>query len=147
MKKGFIFSMDAFLAVILFVLVVFLIYTFSISLSGLNQQYFFSDDVLTALDKNKISELNLANYPNIDQLVKGGKIRDLDVTLVEQIVTFQLENDETSARLITEDIINKIKSQDIETAVYIASPQPLYGQDPINIDNILARTKLAVGKK
>jgi hypothetical protein len=142
MKKAFIFSMDAFLAIVLFVLIIFLIYTFSISLSGLNQQYFFSDDILTALSEVKISELDPNNYKEIDAL----KIKDPDATIVEQIVTFQ-QNAKMSAYGVTviNDIISKI-NKNMNTAIYI-SDSLIYGTDPRDIVNIITRTRLAVGKK
>jgi hypothetical protein len=142
MKKAFIFSMDAFLAIVLFVLIIFLIYTFSISLSGLNQQYFFSDDILTALSEVKISELDPNNYKEIDAL----KIKDPDATIVEQIVTFQ-QNAKMSSYGVTviNDIISKI-NKNMNTAIYI-SDSLIYGTDPRDIVNIITRTRLAVGKK
>jgi hypothetical protein len=142
MKKAFIFSMDAFLAIVLFVLIIFLIYTFSISLSGLNQQYFFSDDILTVLSEVKISELDPNNYKEIDAL----KIKDPDATIVEQIVTFQ-QNAKMSSYGVTviNDIISKI-NKNMNTAIYI-SDSLIYGTDPRDIVNIITRTRLAVGKK
>ena len=145
MKRAFIFSMDAFLAIVLFVLVIFLIYTFSISLSGLNQQYFFSDDLLTTLSEIKINELDLNSYPRINQLIIDGKIKDTDIKLVEQMVILESRGDHTSASMITEDIINKI-NQNMNAAVYVGDIK-LYGNDPGNVTNIITRARLAVGRR
>ena len=145
MKRAFIFSMDAFLAIILFVLVIFLIYTFSISLSGLNQQYFFSDVLLTTLSEIKINELDLNSYPRINQLIIDGKIKDTDIKLVEQMVILESRGDHASASMITEDIINKI-NQNMNAAVYVGDIK-LYGNDPGNVTNIITRARLAVGRR
>ena len=141
MKKGFIFSTDAFLAIILFVLIIFLVYTFSISLSGLNQQYFFSDDLLTVLSNVKISELDLNNYDKINGLA----IEDKDVTLAEQIVTFYQKGDTNGINNIVSDVLGKL-NKDVKSAIYIGETS-VYGSTPSDIDNIISRIRLAVGKK
>ena len=146
MKKGFIFSMDAFLAIILFVFVIFMIYIFSLSMPELNQQYFFSEDFLTVLSEVRINEINLDNYPKINNLIINKKINDTDVFLAEQVVTFQLNNDQESANLIVEDLLSKLESENLKTAVYIGE-NTIYGNDPEDVNNILSRTRLAIGKK
>ena len=146
MKKGFIFSMDAFLAIILFVFVIFMIYIFSLSMPELNQQYFFSEDFLTVLSEVRINEINLDNYPKINNLIINKKINDTDVFLAEQVVTFQLNNDKESANLIIEGLLSKLESENLKTAVYIGE-NTIYGNDPEDVNNILSRTRLAIGKK
>ena len=150
MKKGFIFSMDAFLAIIIFTFVIFFIYAFSISFPGLNQQYFFSEDLLNTIAEVKIDELNLASYPEINKLILDKKINNTDVALVEQIVTFRLNNDKESAEIIINDILNdKILSttnEKLKTSISISDIK-IYGQNPLNVDNLLTRTRLAIGKK
>lgn len=144
MKKGFIFSTDAFLAIVLFVLIIFLVYTFSVSLSGLNQQYFFSDDLLTVLSTVKINELDLEKYDKINSLIPD-KIKDTDVTLAEQIVTFYQDNDKDSNEKIISDVLDKL-NKDIKSAIYIEQTS-VYGNAPSDIDNIISRLRLAVGKR
>ena len=146
MKKGFIFSMDAFLAIVLFVLVVFLIYVFSASYPGLGQQYFFSEDLLITMSGVKINELNLADYTKINQLKSSGKIEDDNILIVDQIVIFQQRGDNQAAKDIIEDIINKINTQNFNTAFFIGSEQ-VYGNDPTYAQNLLTRTRLVIGEK
>ena len=134
MKKGFIFSLDSFFAIILFTLVIFLIYVFSINSFGLNQQYFFSEDLLTTLSNVKISELDLSNYP------------DTEATIVEQIVNFQLNDDQESSNLFIDDIFIKVADESLKTAIFIGNVK-IYGADPENVKNLLSRTRLAIGKK
>lgn len=148
MKKGFIFSTDAFFAIILFILVVFLIYSSSVSYPGLSQQYFFSDDLLISISEVKISELNPANYNKINDMIANGKIEDVNIPVIEQIIIFQQNGDTQSAMDLTNDIISKITSQSLKTAVYVGDNPPIYGQDPsADVNNILTRTRLAIGKQ
>ncbi len=112
----------------------------------LNQQYFFSEDLLTALSEVRINDLKLSNYPKINNLIANKKINDTDVTLAEQIATFQLNNDQASANLVIEDILSKIESENLKTAVYIGE-NTVYGNDPENVNNILSRARLAIGKR
>jgi|SRR3989344_3320645 len=148
MKRGFIFSLDAFFAIILFALVIFLIYIFSINSSGLNQQYFFSEDLLTVFSETKISELDLIQYPEINLLKQNSKITDLDITLLEQIVVFQsMEHpDVESSDKLIRDLIDKIKNEGLKTTISIGD-QDFYDLPPEDVANLLARTRLGVGKK
>ncbi|AJF62233.1 MAG: hypothetical protein QT11_C0001G0075 [archaeon GW2011_AR20] len=146
MKKGFIFSLDSFFAIILFTLVIFLIYVFSINSFGLNQQYFFSEDLLTTLSNVKISELDLSNYPDINSMVSSGKINYTEATIVEQIVNFQLNDDQESSNLFIDDIFIKVADESLKTAIFIGNVK-IYGADPENVKNLLSRTRLAIGKK
>ena len=71
MKKGFIFSFDSFLALIIFTLFTLLIYLFFVFSSPTTQQYYFSEDMLNVLQNVKISELQ-SSYPQINQMVLLG---------------------------------------------------------------------------
>lgn len=160
MKKGFIFSMDAFLAIILFIFIIFLIYIFSISFFGLNQQYFFSEDLLTTLSETKINELDQSYYPHINSLISSTRINNTDVNIIEQIVTFQLNDDpndlnnKDNTMKMIDDVVNKIISGNLRTSidiggipVYCFDPQNENCPDPQNVNNLLARTRLSVGKR
>jgi len=148
MKKGFIFSLDAFFAIILFALVVFLIYVFSINSFGLNQQYFFSEDLLTVFSETKISKLDLSQYPEINSLRQNGKINELDITILEQIVTFQSMEppDVESSDKLIKDLADKIKNEGLRTTISIGE-QDFYDLPPEDVANLLTRTRLAVGKR
>ena len=156
MKRGFIFSIDAFLAILLFVFVIILIYSFSISFFSLNQQYFFSEDILTTLSETKLNELDLSYYPQISNLISQGKINNTDVKIVEQIIFFQLNDDpadpqnkDNTLELI-DDLIVNVKNQNINIGVFsgalnIYSTNPSINPDDIN--NLIARTRIEVGNR
>ena len=156
MKRGFIFSIDAFLAILLFVFVIILIYSFSISFFSLNQQYFFSEDILTTLSETKLNELDLSYYPQISNLISRGKINNTDVKIVEQIIFFQLNDDpadpqnkDNTLELI-DDLIVNVKNQNINIGVFsgalnIYSTNPSINPDDIN--NLIARTRIEVGNR
>ena len=156
MKKGFIFSIDAFLAILLFVFVVALIYSFSVAFFSLNQQYFYSEDILTTFSEIRLNELDLNYYPQISNLINEGKINNTDVKVVEQIIAFQLnddpgdpENVDNTLELIS-DIMNNVVNQNINIGIF-AGDLNIYNTnpsvDPNDINNLIARTRIEVGKK
>ena len=154
MKRAFIFSLDAFLAIILFIFIIFLIYTSSISFFGLNQQYFFTDDLLNTLSNVKINELDLGNYPQISAQVFDKKINNTDTVLIEQIVTFKLNDDpldgsnKDNAKMFVDSIIIKIRDEKLKSAISIGDALPFYGDElDANVNNILARSRLVIAKK
>src|SRR3989344_5185908 len=95
MKKGFIFSFDSFLALIIYTLFTVLIYFFFVFSSPTTQQYYFSEDLLNVMDNVKVSEIS--SYPEVQVMINDGRIKDQSLTIIEQILTFQLERDTTSA--------------------------------------------------
>lgn len=121
-KKGFFFSMDAFLALMLFVLIVALIYSFFINMGTLRQQYYFSEDLFNVMNGVEIGELDESYYTII------GSLDDLDqnMTIMEQIATYRINNSltaQTNFELLMQDIITDLRGQygtsvDIEDWTY-----------------------------
>jgi hypothetical protein len=140
MKKGFIFSMDAFLAIVLFVFVLFLIYIFSLQSTNINQEYLLSNDILTLFSNLKIGELNMTNYTNVNKLISKGIINDTNVTISQQIIVFQLNGDQVNLNIFIGDIINKTINNNLKIAVYLNETK-IYGDNP-NKENILSRRRL-----
>ncbi len=110
MKKGFFFSLDSILALILFGVVLSGIYSFFLVTHSIDQQFYFSEDVLNRFSSIKVSELDLTKYPEIQRMVSEETIKDLDNTLIEQIVVFRENEGESSpsAQLFVEDITKNL---------------------------------------
>jgi len=144
MKKGFIFSMDAFLAIILFVFVLFLIYSFSVQNTNINQEYLISNDLLNIFSEVRISELNMTNYTNINSLISKGIINETNITISQQIIRFNLSNDQLNLKIFIDDIINKTNLENLKMALYLGDIK-VYGDNP-NKESILSRRKIVVGK-
>lgn len=141
MKKGFFFSMDAFFAILLFTLVITLIYLFFIAFSSLQQQYVFADDLLTLLDRTKISELDLTKYPGIASL----NIKDKDVTIIEQVVTYYNQSNFYAINMTLDDLTLSLKgnykfSLDIGGAL-------AYGNQSSGVSNLVARSRVSIVKR
>lgn len=106
MKTGFFFSLDSIVALILFGIILAGIYSFFLATHSIDQQFYFSEDILNRFSSIKISELDLTKYPEIQRMVGDGSITNLENTLVEQIVIFrEIERENSpSANLFVEDI-------------------------------------------
>lgn len=74
-KKGVIFSLDAFMAVGIFLIAAVAIYVFVLSSGNLKQQYYISNDILNILQDIKVYELSPGKYPEIaSALVNNGSV-------------------------------------------------------------------------
>src|SRR3989344_5969995 len=88
MKKGFFFSIDSILALMLFGIVLTGIYSFFLTTHSIDQQF------------------DLTKYPEVQRMISDGTIKNTENTLLEQIVIFR-ENEggvSPSARVFVEDI-------------------------------------------
>ena len=104
LKKGFFFSLDAFMALSLFVLILISMYLFFINSSDLNQQYYFSEDLFDVFSNIKLEELELVKYPQIIMLSLGGGINNSNLSLSEIIVDFSINGNSESASILIEDL-------------------------------------------
>ena len=84
-KNGFFFSMDAFLALILFGTFLALIYSYYVGNPKLDQPFYFSEDVLDVFSNVKINELDLNQYPEITKLINNNIITNQDKTIFEDL--------------------------------------------------------------
>ena len=106
MKKGFFFSLDGFMAITLFILILVSMYLFFINSRSLDQQYYFSEDLFDVFSDVKISELDYSTYGTVFDFIVDRKINDTDLTISEQIIDFALaENNEDAAAFI-QDLTN-----------------------------------------
>ena len=88
MKKGFFFSIDSILALMLFGIVLTGIYSFFLTTHSIDQQFYFSEDILNRFSSTKVSELDLTKYPEVQRMISDGTIKNTENTLLEQIVIF-----------------------------------------------------------
>jgi hypothetical protein len=90
-KKGFIFSMDAFFAIALFVLVTVGVYAYFINFYSLQQQWYMSEDLMNTFSRTKIEELDLVSgiYPEIESIKEQEssfkKCRNIAITNVKAV--------------------------------------------------------------
>lgn len=98
-KKGFFFSIDAFMAILIFTVMIVSIYGYFINIHELRQQYFYSEDLLDIFINTHMNELDLSltNYPSIFALYSDNNDEVLDnmdpsLTIMEQIVTLRNNN-------------------------------------------------------
>lgn len=88
MKKGYFFTLDAILALLLFTTVVILIHIFYINSPPLSQLYFLSSDTIDVLSYTQMSELDSNKYPFMTDPTYQNHIKD-DLTILEQLRVFK----------------------------------------------------------
>jgi len=148
MKKGFIFSFDSFLALIMFTLFTLLIYIFFIFAIPTTQQYYFAEDLINVLNGVKISELDLSAYSTINTMINDKRITDTSLTILQQIITFKEEGDDDSACEVFEDIAKaKIKpSASYGIGLNLGSSNICEEALNPNKINIITRSRTSIGK-
>lgn len=143
MKKGFIFSFDSFLALIIFTLFTILIYFFFVFSSPTTQQYYFAEDILNVLSTVRINELNLNNYDIISSMISDGKIVDTSLTLFEQILDFQIQGKNQEACDLYRDITDKVLPTGYETNIDLTE-ESICGENPTG-GNLISRNRILIG--
>ncbi|MBU2633843.1 MAG: hypothetical protein KJ674_01210 [Nanoarchaeota archaeon] len=139
MKKGFFFSIDAFLALMLFTLILVFIYSFFLNMGSLQQQYYFSEDLFDVLNNVELSELE--DYDSITQL---NYIIDYNRTIMEQVVTFTINvTNKDNATLLLTDIIGNLTGQygigvDVESLIFERGG---------NATNVVVRQRIVSGEE
>ena len=109
-KKGFFFSVDSIFALMLFGFVLANIYSFFLVSQSVDQQFYFSEDVLDIFSNVKISELDLTKYAVVQTMISDGRIKNQENTLLNQVVVFrEMEGESgTNAQLFVQDITNEL---------------------------------------
>ena len=145
MKKGFIFSFDSFLALIIFTLFTMLIYIFFIFSSPTTQQYYFSEDILNTLNSVKISDLDLNYYPNIQTMVTDGGIQDTSSTILEQMLSFELQDKSDDACTVFTDVTKNLLPEGYKIGFDLTSGD-ICGEVIDQTINLISRNRIAIGK-
>ena len=145
MKKGFIFSFDSFLALIIFTLFTILIYIFFIFSSPTTQQYYFSEDILNTLNSVKISDLDLNYYPNIQTMVTDGGIQDTSSTILEQMLSFELQDKSDDACTVFTDVTKNLLPEGYKIGFDLTSGD-ICGEVIDQTINLISRNRIAIGK-
>ncbi len=114
MKKGFVFTMDTFIGLIL---VISIILTFNFFQSDLNykdQRYqklnYQSEDVINILSSLRVNEVQ--NTPTIQQLISQGELKDEDLekSVLDISTSLFYSGNETLAGQVLEDVLQNISS-------------------------------------
>ena len=142
-KRGFFFSMDAFLALLLFAVVLSLIYSFFISVPRLDQPFYFSEDVLDVFSKVKIKDLDLNQYPGIESMVNDGTISNTDKTLFEILAELQLSGNGAGSQSLIEDILICIIPDQYGFGIDFGDTE-IYTKDDREIISLIARQRLVI---
>jgi hypothetical protein len=114
MKKGFVFTMDTFLGLILVIAIILTFNFFKSDLGFKGRRYqkisYQSQDIIDVLSTLKVSETS--NITIINQLISEGKIseEDFDKSLLDISTSFFYAGNETLAGQIIEGVLQNITS-------------------------------------
>lgn len=100
-KKGYYFTLDAFLALILILGIVIFVKP---QAKEYSHEEFVQDDILTALSTLKISD---ANDSYVQGLISSGRITNLNQSVLEQIGEFYAKND-AEAEILAQTMLNNL---------------------------------------
>jgi len=105
-KKGFIFTLDAILALTLLVAGIIIISKITYVETSPNKQVaYVSEDVINVLANTKVSE---SNNPLVVELINNGTITRLNITIIEQIGYFWVENETELALSLAQNVTDGI---------------------------------------
>lgn len=88
MKRGYIFTLDAFIATIVIVAGIFIIFSTTSAETPKTNLFLISEDTLDFLSSTNIYEINDEFYPFLKELKTNNNITDFSNTLMEQIGEF-----------------------------------------------------------
>ena len=89
-KKGYFFTMDALLAILMFTTIVLLIHLFYINAPPLTQLHYLSKDTIEVLSTTKIKDLDASTYPFVGTY-SGTSLFNEELTIVEQLKVYDDE--------------------------------------------------------
>jgi len=132
MKKGFFFSSDAFIALMLFVVVLLGIYSYMVTSNNMQQQYYFSEDLMEVF-----SNVRAMDLPEEKQLIleEGLTNYNQSSTISELIV-----QNPDEAGIIIEELTNGLISWQYGIGLF-SDEEEVYN-DLENVTSSVSRTKL-----
>lgn len=91
-KKGYFFTMDSMLAMLMFVIIVMLIHLFYINSPPLTQLHYLSSDTIDLLSNTKIKDMDPSRYCFVEGSC-GGVFDDInsELTVIEQLKVYDDE--------------------------------------------------------
>jgi hypothetical protein len=138
-KNAIFFSIDALIASALILAVILLVPSFFSQNELETQELYLSSDIIQILSNIRLEEINSTA---VMDLLNSSRVRDLNRTILEQVLRFQVEgNEDKATRLINLTVAGLVPSQ-YEMGIWIEGYS-----DPIYITNSTPVTKLISSKQ
>jgi hypothetical protein len=144
MKKGFFFTTDGFLAIILFTVIILGLFSYYISAKSLTQQYYYSEDLLNIFSNVKISELDPIYYPSIQTILNQPEEYNSGNVIIQQINVFYEQNQELSAIEMVEELTTGLVPEKYGFGI-IVKGEDVYSAGKENITALVSRQKIVKG--
>ena len=142
-KKGVFFSIDALIAVIIILSAIIFISVFYINKPSTSQQVYFSSDLVQILSTMKIGEIN---DPAVQSLLNEGNITELDRTILEQTLRFQVGGREEEARELLNLTIGNLVPDYYNLGVWIEGfEEPVYATSQEPVTQLISSKQLVSG--
>jgi hypothetical protein len=108
MKKGYFFTLDAFISMSILVACIILVFSLQSSKPYPLQSIHISEDIMDVMATTKLYEIN---SPYLSTLYEAGNITELDNTILEQIAWFYISGRPALARRFTENLTSQLIPQ------------------------------------
>ncbi|MFH1641418.1 MAG: hypothetical protein ABIC04_00805 [Nanoarchaeota archaeon] len=142
-KKGVFFSIDAFIAVILILSVVAVGSVFFIVKESSTQPVYYSSDIVQILSTLKIGEIKEASVKNF---LNNTNITDYNVTILEQVLRFQVEGEFDKANELLNLTISDLVPDRYGIGVWVEGyDYPLFNSTPNNAKQLISSKQLVSG--
>jgi len=110
-KKGYFFSLDAFVAIIIIGLGIYMAFFTSSSAAPKTNIFVLTEDIVNYMTSTKIYEINDDLYPYIKYLKNNDMITDNSNTLMEQIGEFYVRNMIPEAGSFAKNLTHNVMSR------------------------------------
>lgn len=125
LKKGFLFTIDSIMGASIIITGILLINSFYIVESSYTSLNYASHDLISALSRLKISEVNNLY---VDELISGGEITNMDNSILEQIGEFWALDKINKAGNLTEEFTDDFVDENLGFGFYIEG-EKIYSKD------------------
>jgi len=140
-KRGYFFTLDAFIAVGIITAGLFLIFVSSSHRPFQEQAVFFADDLMNGLARQTLRD---TNEPYIQQLRRDGNISNLDITLFEQLGDFYVRRSFDQAAKLAEAVTKDRVPPQYGYAIRINGTELYAAGVLLNTTPLLVRSKTII---
>jgi hypothetical protein len=142
-KKGIFFSLDALIAAILILSVTLFISYFYFDKKETSQPVYFSSDLISLLSNIKLNEFDDLE---VKAFIEDNNIEDLNRTILEQVLRFQIEGEEEKATELLNLTLEGLVPDYYKVGVWIEDYEaPIYSTGPQNAVDLISAKEMISG--
>jgi len=141
-KKGVLFTLEAFIAVILLMTSLVVLVHYHSNKNVNPQTIIFSSDLMQILSTIRLSELNTETLT----FLQNNNITDLNKTIIEQVLRFQVVGEENNANQLLNLTLENVLPEKYNLGVWIENyNESVYSTNSDNPNNLIATKQMVSG--